>query len=173
MTHAVQTSFNLSSTFSIFVPTFAANMLHRNYKTVRQIASNILIDIHSSQDKFDLADLNIHNGIEHDGSLLRKYNTHNFAFQLTRVGAGEDARFDPEQDKPSLPLITELFASATGKDAAGNLVFTHADLSRASGKRRTAARATNPDFTLNKSQKGFASGKYVWCYLFQFVLNSG
>ncbi|KAJ7031449.1 Chloroperoxidase [Mycena alexandri] len=141
MTHAVQTSFNLSSTFSIFVPTFAANMLHRNYKTVRQIASNILIDIHSSQDKFDLADLNIHNGIEHDGSLLR-----------------EDARFDPEQDKPSLPLITELFASATGKDAAGNLVFTHADLSRASGKRRTAARATNPDFTLNKSQKGFASG---------------
>ncbi|KAJ7722378.1 Cloroperoxidase [Mycena metata] len=125
MTHAVKATFNLSSTFSIFVPTYAADMLHKNYKT----------------DSFDLADLNVHNGIEHDGSLLR-----------------EDARFDPKQDTPNLPLITELLASSTGKAPAGDLCFTHADLSRASGKRRGAARATNPDFTLNKSQKGFASG---------------
>ncbi|KAJ7743576.1 hypothetical protein B0H16DRAFT_1664123 [Mycena metata] len=118
MTHAVQTSFNLSSTFSIFIPTFAADILHKDYKTV---------------------ELSIHNEIEHDGSFLR-------------------ARLDPKQDKPYLPLVNDLLASATGKDSAGNIVFTHADLSRASGKRRAEARANNPEFTLTRAQKNFASG---------------
>ncbi|KAJ7743557.1 Chloroperoxidase [Mycena metata] len=125
MTHAVQTSFNLSSTFSIFIPTFAADILHKDYKT----------------GTFDLAELSIHNGIEHDGSFLR-----------------QDARLDPKQDKPYLPLVNDLLASATGKDSAGNIVFTHADLSRASGKRRSEARANNPEFTLTRAQKNFASG---------------
>ncbi|KAJ7164443.1 Chloroperoxidase [Mycena filopes] len=124
MSRAVQTSFNLAPTFCIFIPTFAADMLHKVYQT----------------DTFDLADLNVHNGIEHDASLLR-----------------QDAKFDPDQDKPYLPLIQQLLASATGKDREGNIVLTHADLSRASGKRRVEARATNPDFTLTKAQKGFAS----------------
>jgi hypothetical protein len=37
------------------VPNYSAKMLHKSY----------------SKDNFDLADLNLHGGIEHDGSLTR------------------------------------------------------------------------------------------------------
>jgi hypothetical protein len=58
-----------------------------------------------------------------------------------------------------MPFIEELLASATGKDKEGNPLLTAADLSRYSGKRRTEARATNPDFTLDTFHKMFGSSK--------------
>ncbi|KAJ7911850.1 Chloroperoxidase [Mycena leptocephala] len=124
MTAAVRTSFNFAQTFCIFVPTFMAGVLLKNYKT----------------DSCDLADVSLHNGIEHDASLTR-----------------QDYKYDPDQGKPYLPFIEDLLASATGKDQDGNRILTEADLSRYSGKRRAEARATNPDFTLDKFHKLFGS----------------
>ncbi|KAJ7437208.1 Chloroperoxidase [Mycena galericulata] len=124
ITRAVRTTCNFAQTFSIFVPTVAANMLKRNYKT----------------DSCDLAEISLHNGIEHDASLTR-----------------QDAKFEPDQGKPHLPFIHELLASATGKDADGNLILTPADVSRYSSKRRTDARATNPEYTLDTFHKMFGS----------------
>ncbi|KAJ7491870.1 Chloroperoxidase [Mycena galericulata] len=92
-------------------------------------------------DTCDLAEIGLHNaGIEHDASLLR-----------------QDVKFDADQGTPYLPFIDELLASASGKDADGNPLLTVADLSRYSAKRRAEARATNPDFVLDKQHKMFAS----------------
>ncbi|KAJ6545424.1 Chloroperoxidase [Mycena capillaripes] len=124
MSALVHATFNFAPTFCRFVPGVMADKLNRNYKT----------------DKCDLADINLHNGIEHDASLTR-----------------QDAKYDPDQDKPYLPFIEDLLASATGKDQDGNRLLTPADLSRYSGKRRAEARATNPDFTLDKAHKMFGS----------------
>ncbi|KAJ7446557.1 Chloroperoxidase [Mycena latifolia] len=124
MTRAVRTSFNFATTFCIFVPRYAADMLHKNYTT----------------DTFDLAELSLHNGIEHDASRTR-----------------QDAKFELDQGKPYLPFITELLASATGKDKAGDLILMPADVSHYSSKHRAKARVTNPEFTLEKAHKMFGS----------------
>ena len=49
--------YNFSATFSYYVPNQMANLLNKNY----------------SKDTFDLADISLHNGIEHDGSLTRRF----------------------------------------------------------------------------------------------------
>ena len=51
----IRSTYNFAPSFCFFVPKYAADMLHRNYWT----------------DKFDLSDLDVHNGIEHDASLIR------------------------------------------------------------------------------------------------------
>ncbi len=55
---AIRHTYNFGSTFCFFVPNYAATMLNRSYWT----------------DSFDLADLDVHNCIEHDGSLVRMYS---------------------------------------------------------------------------------------------------
>jgi len=124
MSTKIHQTFNFAPTFCDFVPRYMAGLLKKSYKA----------------DTCDLADINMHNGIEHDASLTR-----------------QDYKFDPDQGKPYLPFIEDLLASATGKDADGNLMLTAADLSRYSGKRRADARATNPDFTLDTFHKVFGS----------------
>ena len=57
--------YNFSPSFSYFVPKYAADMLKKNY----------------SKDTFDLEEISLHNGIEHDASLTRK-----FTFILPSVG---------------------------------------------------------------------------------------
>ena len=54
----IRLTYNFAPSFCFFVPNFAANMLNKSY----------------GKDTFDLAELNLHNGIEHDGSLTRKFN---------------------------------------------------------------------------------------------------
>ncbi|KAF9484093.1 Cloroperoxidase [Pholiota conissans] len=120
----IRSTYNFASSFCFFVPNFAANMLKRNY----------------SKDTFDLADLDLHNGIEHDGSLFR-----------------EDSALVPDQSKPHVPFVRELLDSATGKDKDGHAILTPKDLSEFSAKRRVDARATNPDFTLSTFHKVFGS----------------
>ncbi|KAG6914490.1 hypothetical protein DXG01_016951 [Tephrocybe rancida] len=124
LNHSINTTFNFAPTFCFFVPNYAANMLKKKY----------------SSDTFDLADLDLHNGIEHDASLFRR-----------------DAHFEPNQSTIHVPFVKELLESATGKDADGNLVLTQADLSLISSKRRAEARAENPEFTLDKFHKTFGS----------------
>jgi hypothetical protein len=58
LSRTIQATTNVSSTLAFFVPNYAANMLKKNY----------------SKDTFDLAELNLHNGIEHDASLTSIYS---------------------------------------------------------------------------------------------------
>ncbi|KAI6015105.1 Chloroperoxidase [Pisolithus orientalis] len=123
LTRQVRTTYNFSASFCSFVPHYAAFMLNKSY----------------SKDTFDLEELDLHNGIEHDASLTRL-----------------DAALQPDQSKVHRPFIEDLFSFATGKDQ-GQRVLTTKDLSRFSGKRRAGARATNPMFTLDLSHKLFGS----------------
>jgi hypothetical protein len=76
-------------------------------------------------------------------------------------GPGNDAALQPDQGKPSIPLVNGLLSFATGKDADGNPVLTPADLSRYSGARRAQAKATNSEFSLSTFHKIFGSSKCV------------
>ncbi|KAI0791556.1 Chloroperoxidase [Irpex lacteus] len=116
----IRTTYNFSPSFCYFVPNYAAQMLSRSY----------------SKDTFDLSDLDVHNGIEHDGSLTR-----------------EDVAVQPDQGKPSPRLVKELLESGTGSN--GDL--TPADLSRISSKRRAESRASNGQFSLSTFHKLFGS----------------
>ncbi|KAG2356593.1 Chloroperoxidase [Suillus spraguei] len=120
----IRATYNFSPTFCSFVPHFAARMLKKSY----------------SKDTFDLKELDLHNGIEHDASLLRL-----------------DTAFQPDQSIKHVPFIEELLAAATSKDEAGNDLITTKDLSRMLGKRRAIARAVNKDFSLSFFHKIFGS----------------
>ncbi|KAE9402650.1 chloroperoxidase-like protein, partial [Gymnopus androsaceus JB14] len=93
-----------------------------------------------STDTCDLADISFHNGIEHDASLTR-----------------EDTFFQPDQGKNHPPFINELLASASGGDKDTGVLLTCDDLSRYSAKRRTEAKARNPEFSLSFFHKMFGS----------------
>ncbi|KAG2144106.1 Chloroperoxidase [Suillus bovinus] len=122
--HHIQTTYNFSPTFCSFVPHFAARMLKKSY----------------GKDLFDLEELDLHNGIEHDASLVRL-----------------DAAFQPDQSIKCVPFIEELLMAATGKDENDNIVITTKDLSRMLGKRRAVARAVNKEFSLSFFHKIFGS----------------
>ena len=57
----VRATYNFSPSFSLYVPRYIAKILNRSYNTGR----------------FDLSDIDVHNGIEHDASLVRKYQKTN------------------------------------------------------------------------------------------------
>ncbi|KAG2108621.1 uncharacterized protein F5147DRAFT_694004 [Suillus discolor] len=120
----VQATYNFSPTFSFFVLHFLARMLNRNF----------------SEDTFDLEEIDLHNGIEHDASLLRL-----------------DTAFQPDQSITHVPFIEELLAAATGKDRDGNDIITTKDCFRILGKRRAVARAVNKEFSLSFFHKIFGS----------------
>jgi len=120
----IRATYNFGPSFCFFVPDFAANMLHRSYR----------------KDTFDLKDLDLHNGIEHDGSLTR-----------------EDSAIVQDQSKPHIPFIRELLASASGRDQDGNALLTKKDLSDYLTKRRVDAQATNPNYTNSLFHKMFGS----------------
>ena len=63
----------------------------------------------------------------------------------------------PDQGKPSIPLVMELLACGTGP--GGDL--TPADLARISGKRRVESKAKNGQFSLSLFHKLFGSSKYA------------
>jgi hypothetical protein len=117
---AVRQNFNFAPTFCWFVPNHIAQILSRDYHT----------------GTFDLEDLSVHNGIEHDASMTR-----------------EDTYLDMDQGKPSPRLIKELLTSGTGPNGQ----ITIKDLARFSAKRRVEARATNPQFSLSFIHKLFGS----------------
>jgi len=124
MGRLIRTTYNFSPSFCYFVPNYSAQMLGKNY----------------DKDIFDLKELDLHNGIEHDASLCR-----------------EDVALEPDQSKPHEGYIKELLASATGKDKDGNPLLTIKDLSKYSSKRRADARSYNKDFTLDFIHRMFGS----------------
>ncbi|KAJ3827893.1 Chloroperoxidase [Lentinula raphanica] len=126
MNETVRSTYNFAPSFCYFVPNYIAGILKKDY----------------SKDTFDLAEISVHNGIEHDASLTR-----------------EDIFHEPDQGKPHVPFIEELLGSASGKDskAEGSVLLTSDDLARYSAKRRTEAKARNPEFSLSKFHKTFGS----------------
>ncbi|KAG2159330.1 Chloroperoxidase [Suillus bovinus] len=124
LNHQIRTTYNFSPSFCSYVPHFAARMLKRSY----------------SKDTFDLAELDLHNGIEHDASLFRL-----------------DTALQPNQSTKHIPFIEELLEASTGKDQYGNNVLTTKDLSGILGKRRAVARATNREFSLSFFHRMFGS----------------
>ncbi|KAF9224876.1 Cloroperoxidase [Gyrodon lividus] len=120
----IRTTYNFGPSFCSFVPHYAARILKKSY----------------SNDTFDLEELDLHNGIEHDAS-------------LTRLDTG----LSPSQSVGHLPFIEELLSFANGKDAEGRHLLTIKDMSKISGKRRAEARATNKDFSLSLFHKIFGS----------------
>ncbi|KAL1707752.1 Chloroperoxidase [Schizophyllum commune] len=121
----INATYNFAPSFCYFVPNFAAKMLGRNYK----------------KHTFNLADLDLHNGIEHDASLTRL-----------------DSALAPDQGAPYEPFVRELLDSASGCDArTGEKRLTVADLSKISARRRVQARATNGAYSLEKVHQKFSA----------------
>jgi len=138
----IRTTYNFSSSFCYFVPKFAADMLNKNY----------------NKDTFDLKELDLHNGIEHDASFCRRlYLSH--IYPRADQSEGQDTALCPDQSEIHPGQIKELLASATGKDGDGNSILTIKDLSNFSVKRRVDAREANPDFTLSLFHRMFGSSK--------------
>jgi len=114
--------FNFAPSFCYFVPWYAAQFLQRDY----------------NKDTMNLNDIDVHNCIEHDASILR-----------------HDTKFQTDQSKPALDLIHSFLASATGDDGK---TVTLADSSKFMELRRAHSKAHNPQYTQNVDQKMFASG---------------
>jgi hypothetical protein len=108
--------------FCFVVPYYCANMLGRDYH----------------RDTFNLADLALHNGIEHDASLCRV-----------------DTALCPNQADIHQPYIERLLASASGP----NETLTRADVARQLSIRRAESRVENPEFSLALIHKAFGSIK--------------
>lgn len=116
------------------MPKFAADFLERSYW----------------DGTFDLAELSLHNKIEHDASLTRR-----------------DVALQPDQGVPDLALVSELLACATGD---GGKLLTKADLSRQLAKRRRECRVENAEYTESFFHNGFGSAKYVYSFSFRTIL---
>ena len=115
-----------------------------------------------SKDTFDLEQLSLHNGIEHDASLTRKFLSPYTPAHRNMIGdtiIGLDYAFDKDQGKPHLPYVRELVGSASGKDKDGNVMITANDLAHFSAKRRAESRASNPEYTLALIHRMFSSSK--------------
>ncbi|TCD65706.1 hypothetical protein EIP91_002282 [Steccherinum ochraceum] len=106
----VRSTYNFAPSFCYFVPNHIATILDRSYWT----------------GVFDLSDIDVHNGIEHDASLTR-----------------EDSIWERDQGKVSVTLTERLLKSGTGPN--GDL--TPADLSRLLAERRAESKANNPQYS--------------------------
>ncbi|KAF7305646.1 hypothetical protein HMN09_00818200 [Mycena chlorophos] len=124
ITDKVHETFNFAVTFATYVSRNGADTLGKDY----------------NKDTCNLSDLDKHNGIEHDASLLR-----------------QDAYFSKSQGQPHIPYIEELLALASSTDSNDKKVLTVADLSKFSSKRRADSRRENPQFQLDDTHKIFGS----------------
>jgi len=120
----IHSTYNFSPSFCYHVCHYAARMLDRSYR----------------KDTFDLEEISLHNGIEHDASLTRL-----------------DTALQPNQGVPHPPYVEELFTFATGKDADGKPLLLDKDLSRILGKRRAESKAINKDHSLRFIHRLFST----------------
>jgi hypothetical protein len=77
------------------------------------------------------------------------------------VWPGEDVYTNPDQSQIAVPLVEQLLAYASGKDAEDKPLLTIKDLSKALAQRAADAQATNPEFTTSFVHRTFGSSKFV------------
>jgi hypothetical protein len=115
-------------------------------------------DYHSGT--LDLADLALHNGIEHDASLCRADTAHDA--DQSKIHTALIERLLASASGP--PATTESQAAATagaGSGAKAEKTLTSKDVAYHLGLRRAESRTHNPDFSLALIHKGFGSAKSV------------
>lgn len=118
----MKATYNLSTTFCFFIPNYAAQFMKRSYST----------------GTFNLDELDKHNEIEHDASLIR-----------------EDTYFEPDQSKIAKPLIEDLLARASGPHGE----LTVQDIADAMSQRMADSGAENPEFSTSARHQFFGAGK--------------
>lgn len=151
------------------------SMLHKalneTYNLSHTLCRNLTDSITAlfGRDYFDLSDLNTHNLMEHDASLIRESSDHVLILRLDAElapCAGHDAIFEPNQALPARDLIATFLASATGpaskEHPKGQL--TTADLSRCLTIRRAESKSENPTFRLESLHKSFSSSNSSLLY---------
>jgi len=157
----IRSTYNVSPSFSVYIPRYIAKVLNRSYNTGR----------------VDLSDIDVHNGIEHDASLVRRDAFHEFhqgkpdgalvaALLTCATGPSpKQLRLETPQarDTPLPPSLSPYFhaaahvAKATA-DCDLNRTLTRADLSRRLGERRREAQADNAQYSQDFGHKIFGSG---------------
>jgi hypothetical protein len=153
----IRSTYNFSSSFCLFVPRHIAHILDRSYSTGH----------------FDLADIDVHNGIEHDASLVRRDTIHQFhqglpdgelvaALLKSATGPPTKKAAQPASER-SLPSkespyfeVAETVAKAT-EDLDLSRTITTSDLSRRLGECRLEAKANNGQYSQDTGHKLFGS----------------
>jgi hypothetical protein len=139
----------MAPTFCIFLSKYIAGFMGKDY----------------NKDAFDLKELDEHNKIEHDGSLIRTSTASNDCpSRITYIlyfKSGEDIYFEPDTAKIAPHLIEQLLDSASGKDADGKPVLTYADMAKAFSQRQADSKANNPEFSGSFLLRMFGFGKWV------------
>jgi len=156
----INSTFNFSPSFCLYCSRYIARVLDRSYTTGR----------------FDLADIDVHNGIEHDASLVRRDTFHQFrqgmpdgelVAALLKSATGPPPKplsleTASVQDAPLPPNHSPYFhvaghvAKAT-VDFDFNRTLTPADISRRLCERRREARNDNGQYSQDFGHKMFGS----------------
>jgi Peroxidase, family 2 len=74
VTGKVRATYNFSPSFSLYVPRYIAHVLNRSY----------------NNGTFDLSDIDVHGGIEHDASLFRKSSKNPIQLDVNRTAPPEN-----------------------------------------------------------------------------------
>ncbi|KAI9462010.1 Cloroperoxidase [Lactarius psammicola] len=153
----IRSTYNFSPSFCLFVPRYIAHVLDRSYSTGR----------------FDLADIDVHNGIEHDASLVRRDIIHQFhqglpdgelVAALLKSATGPplkkatqpaSQRSLPSNESPYFNIAAHVAKETSDLDL--NRTFTAVDLSRRLGERRREAKANNGQYSQDTGHKLFGS----------------
>ncbi|KAH8990856.1 Cloroperoxidase [Lactarius akahatsu] len=156
----IRSTYNFSPSFCLLVPRYIAHILNRSYSTGR----------------FDLADIDVHNGIEHDASLVRRDAIHQFHQGLPdgelvaallksatgpppkKVTQPASQRSLPSKESPYFDIAAHVAKATADFDA--NRTFTATDLSRRLSERRREAKANNGQYSQDTGHKivGSANG---------------
>jgi len=121
LNHTMRATYNFAPTYTFFLPNYAATMMHKSY----------------SKSTFDLHEIDKHNEIEHDASLVR-----------------EDAHFESDQGKIAKPLVEDLLSRASGPKGE----LTAKDIADAMSQRIVDCKAENPEFDTNVLHRLFGAG---------------
>jgi hypothetical protein len=160
----IRATYNFSPSFSLFVPRYIAKILNRSYKTGR----------------FDLSDIDVHNGIEHDASLVRRDTAEQFhqgmpdpalVAALIKSATGpplstqqqqqQHTTINPSQDplppneSPYFNVVAYVSKATSDFDLSRTL--TSSDLARRLGERRREAQRANGQYSQDFGHKMFGA----------------
>ncbi|KAH8990843.1 Cloroperoxidase [Lactarius akahatsu] len=150
-------TYNFSPSFSLYTSRFIAHLLNRSY----------------TYGHFDLADIDVHNGIEHDSSLVRRdtfHQTHQglpdggLVAALLKSATGPPRKGDtlpasqghlPPNESPYFNVAAHVSKATADFDM--NRTFTAADLTRRLCERRRESKASNRQYSQDTTHKMFGS----------------